>query len=112
MKNNIIYKRILRELMNLGYNIKHIGTTYLAMSIYEIYNSDNEDVYVNIEKNIYSQISQKTNTKINTIKTDIIKATNSMYLYGNIEQINNYFHLDNCVKPTPKLVMITILNKL
>ena len=112
MKNKTIYKRILKELIDLGYSIKHIGTTYLAMAIYEIYNSDNEDVYVNIEKNIYSRISKITNTKINTIKTDIIKATNSMYLYGNIEQIKEYFHLDDSLKPTPKIVMITILNKL
>lgn len=53
-----VMKRIHKELIDLGYNIKYIGTGYLLDSIYLLYFSSNKK-NVKLERYIYPIIAKK-----------------------------------------------------
>lgn len=110
-KRKIIMKKIDRELINLGYNIKYIGTGYLSDSIYLLYFSPNRNK-MKLERDIYSIIAQNNNTTINTVKCDIIRATNQAEKNCEQRVIKEYFghFIDKKIKP--KLVINTILRRL
>lgn len=96
-----IKERINEELSKMGYNWKYKGTYYILESILYIYEKNNIDLLDNLEQNVYKYVSFKSNKSINNIKTNIIKSTNKL-------EDTNYF----IEKPTPKLVISMILNKL
>lgn len=73
---NEIEQITLNELINFGYNIKYIGTTYILEAIMYIYSCNDWDLINNLEKNVYKYIGFKHQKNINNIKTNIIKATN------------------------------------
>lgn len=67
---------------------------------------------IKLEKDIYPIIAKKNNTTINTVKCDIIRATNQVNNVANQRDTKEYFgyFLDEKIKP--KLVMNTILKKI
>ena len=102
--------KINKELEFIGYNLSYNGTKYLSESIALIYN--NYYSSENLSKNIYPVIAKKHNKTVNTIKCNIISATNSMYYKCNEIKLKQYFNLCTTTKPKPKLVIHTVLNKL
>lgn len=75
-----------------------------------IYDSNNLDLLENIEKYVYQVIAIQNKKNVQNIKTNIVKACELAYLYQNKEVIKKYFLMD--IKPTPKLVMKKILDKI
>lgn len=65
-----------------------------------------------LEKEIYPIIAKKYSKKINTIKSDIIKATNKIVYKNREDDLKRYFSyfFDNKIKP--KLVINTVVNKI
>lgn len=111
MEKDILYNEIIEILLSLGYSLKNIGTYYIAEAIYECYYK--KDVFLlHIEKNIYSILASKHNKSISTIKSNIEKATNNMYLYGYSKVRKQYFNYYDNTKPTTKVVILTILNNI
>ena len=105
-------EEIQKELLNLGYNPTHIGTTYLAYAIYMLSISDISIEHINLEKDIYTKLSSKYNKNNRTIKSNIIKATNCINPQ-NSYMVNKYhMSISKGMKLTPKLVIWLILNNL
>lgn len=101
-----IRKFIKNELIELGYNISHKGTLYLIETLVIICSSKNYFITMSsIEKNVYTQIANKYNANISTIKSNIVKATESMYKY-------NYMNKSQAIKYTPKIVIYDLVDKL
>lgn len=105
-----IREQIIRELSTIGYNFKYKGTLYILETIMYIYQNKEKSLLDNLEKYTYKVIACKNKKNVQNIKTSIIKATDLAYLYQDKEVIKKYFSFD--VKPTPKVVIATILNKL
>ena len=75
-----------------------------------IYKKEQIELVDNLEKNVYKYIAIKNNKTLANIKTNIIKATNYVYIHQDKEILYKYFSIH--IKITPKLVISTILNKL
>lgn len=96
-----IKEQVSKELSKMGYNWKYKGTHYILESILYIYESNNMNLLDNLEKYVYKYVALKNNKTINNVKTNSIKSTNFL-------ERNKYFS----EKPTPKLVISEILNKI
>ena len=107
-KNNIIKKRILDEILYLGYNISHKGTKYLIETIEYIILKLNNEVNI-LERDVYPAISLKYNISVHNIKCRITDATNIMYCNCEIEKLKKYFCLDTDTKPKVKTIINTII---
>lgn len=104
----MIKDNIENELLNMGFNPIHIGTTYLVEAIYIVYNTNKLIYKINLEKEVYKELSRKYNKNIKTIKSNIIKATNAV----DIRKIVNGKTIKyNDVKLTPKLVMWMVIKR-
>ena len=116
IKSKEIYKtsldyRIYKELNYLNYNPSYLGTNYLKETIELLYNYVSfEDV--KIEKTIYKKLAKKHKKSVNSIKTNIINATNLMCYDCDSSKLNDYFGLCTNEKPTPKIVIMTIIHKI
>lgn len=110
-KRQLIKQQIYKELLCIGYNNKYAGTKYLSDSIYLQYFINNRKS-IKLKNDIYPIISQKYNVTINTIKCDIIMATNKANKDISKNHIQNYFGFFLDKKITPKLVINTVLNKI
>lgn len=109
-------KRYLRydienELKYLGYNPKYYGTQYLIDVIDILYKNDNIDDD-KLEKNIYPIIAKKYKKTINTIKCNIINATDMMVYECDEEKLIKYLGYFNYSKPGPKKIIERILTKI
>ena len=112
-KNEDVLKKIAFELSYIGYNPSHLGFQYIKECILEIYTSKNFELIHKLENTLYKKIAFVHNKTPQNIKTNIMKATNYMYLEADMAILKNYFHFnDNKKKPTAKIVISTILNKL
>ncbi len=106
-------RRTYEELINLKYNTKYKGTKYIIESvIYIMENINNSMLLENLEKNVYPIIACKHQKSTQNIKGNIVKATNNMYMDCNLNYLLNYFNYTMDTKPTPKVVISTIVNKL
>jgi len=112
MEEMVIKEKIMEELKNMGYNFRHIGTTYIIEAIQIIYIANNPQVFQSIEKKVYPIIAKKYCKKESTIKSNIIKATDFMYEQTLLQRkkIDKYYNL--YPKMTPKSVINTVLLKL
>lgn len=110
IESNDIEKRIKKELTYIGMNLNHIGTKYLIKAILEVY--FHPDTLYNLEKNIYTKISKTERKSISTIKSNILKAVNYMYVENEFDKIKEYFSMKIEEKPTPKLMISTIIDKI
>lgn len=109
-KSSIEYK-ICEELRKLHYNFLYIGTKYLEEYILLMYNKNNWE-NIKLEKDIYTILSKKYKKTVNNIKTNIINATDLMYYDCESNTLNEYFKIYDNEKPTPKVVISTIINNL
>lgn len=107
----IVERYVKAELMNLKYNFKYVGTIYIFETILFIINSNNIDLLENLEKNVYSIVAMRHKKTVNNIKSDIVKATNIMYNDCTLNYLLQYFSFEQDTKPTPKLIISTIVNK-
>ena len=107
-----IRQDILEELLRLGYNIKHKGTRYLLEAIEMACQFKEEQLVNSIEKNLYSKIANKYSKSIQNVKSNIMKATDCMYVECDKNRINEYFSFLSDYKPTPKLVINAIVSKM
>ena len=114
MKDNKqnIRKKIKQELLSLGFNIKHIGTTYITEAIELAYEINNREYCENLEKYLYNKIAKIHWKSVQNIKTNIAKATKFMYLNCNRDFLMRYFHFTYDYKPTQKIIINTVLYKL
>lgn len=111
-KKTILDSMVTEELLKIGYNFKHNGTKYLKEAIIFLSNEQNEDLIENLEKNVYSHIARIHRKSIGNIKNNIVKATNNMYFECNEKFLLQYFSYEYDTKPTPKIVIYTVLNKI
>lgn len=111
-KNSIEYK-VHEELEKLNFNFSYIGTQYLFETILILYNKyKNCFEMQKLEKNIYPIVAKKYKKTVNNIKTNIINVCDLMCYDCKDEVLKVYFGDTFSRKPTPKIIMITILNKL
>lgn len=104
----IIRKKIITELHNIGYNLNHVGTQYLAEAIFEIYKKK-DDFNGNLEKEIYPLLSIHFQKSIHNIKCNITRATENMSYYCCQENLDKYFE---GIRPTTKTVISIILSRI
>lgn len=107
-----VKEKIFKELKKLRFNFKHIGSTYIMEAILIICNSYNINLIDNLEQYVYKKIAQKHAKSIKNIKSNIYKATDTMYLECEQSYINSYFNFSYNNKPTPKMIINTILTKI
>lgn len=105
-------KKITTELKALNFNLTHNGTNYLRESIEIINSCRNQEFISNLEKNIYPIIAAKHQKSVHTIKSNILKAINYMYRECEISKLKEYFYFGIDKKPTPKLIIFTIYNRI
>lgn len=111
LEKDSLEHRICKELETINYNFSYMGTKYLLETILLLYKEKNwEDI--KLEKKIYPILSKKHHKTVNNIKTNIINATELMYCSNDSNMINKYFRFYDNEKPTPKLVISTIIDKL
>lgn len=117
--NNIdkIKDKILSELLSLGFSIKHNGTKYLLEAITLAYEDgkqkeDNEKYADNLEHYLYKRIAHNHAKSVGNIKGNITKAANYMYTECEQSKLLKYFSFSHDEKPTPKIIINTILSKL
>ena len=106
-----IKEKIIKELTYIGYNLKYKGSLYLIDVILISYLYKNH-VTDNLQGFIYPIISKKYNKCIQSIKNDILNATNYMYYTCDVEKLKIYFSFYDDIKPSVKDVVSTVLNKL
>lgn len=105
------YSSILCELLQIGFNVKHKGTFLLADIIYKA-EKDEKGLYIeNFEKKYYTELSKYYNQNVKTIKSNITKAVDNMFIFSNMHVRKQYFGYDD-VKPTAKIIVITVLNRI
>lgn len=114
-KKNIIYKnlrkRLIQELLYLGFNISYKGTQYLLDSIYYIFINQKKEIQ-SLTNDVYPFIAKKYNQSIHNVKCDINRATELMYVNCRESIINNYFGYYDAKKPNIKTIIFTIINKI
>lgn len=112
MWNMEIKQIVMKELQSMGFNFKHVGTTYILEAIEIVYNSKNLKISRSIEKNVYPEIAEKYGKKVSTIKSNIIKATDSMHQQSLLEKKRRDIYYNLYPKVTPKTVINTIILKI
>lgn len=105
-------EKILKELTYLGFNLKHIGTQYLLEAILMIYNSNTKEGLENLEKYVYSALGSAHHKTPSNIKSNINKSIEYMFCESDFSILKNYFLLSSEIKPTAKLIISTVLEKI
>ena len=102
--------KIINELQNIGYNLSHNGTHYIAESVLLVakFKYDSE----NLSKTVYPKVSQMYNKSLNNVKTNIITATDAAYKNMNREIIKKYLKIPDNIKPTAKMIINTLSKKI
>lgn len=108
-ESKIIKNRIKRELEYLGYNPNHLGTNYIAEIIYIVYCTNFEG---SLEKQIYPYVAKTHHKTVNTIKCNVINATSLMVCECPEDKLLDYLGKYSYLKPGPKTIIYTIINKL
>ena len=98
----MLKERIKKELLEMGYNPIHLGTKYLVETIYLLHNNKQRDFFY-LERDVYIKLSEKYGKNLQTIKSDVIKATKGITF--KLKNLNN-------IKMTPKLVVEIVLDKI
>lgn len=110
-KNEHINSRIDEELEILHFNPLFLGTRYLKECIYYIIKNSKKD-FDNLKRDVYPLIAYKHKKTVNNIKCNINSSVNAMYFDCEIEKIIKYFNFSKDYKPTTKLIINTIVNKI
>ncbi len=110
-QKELVRSKIITELRNLGYSLKHQGTYYLTDAILEVLYS-RAAISHNLRSDIYPVLAKKYGKTTHNIKSSIHKATEYMYLNCDGEKIKDYFDFDDDVRPSIKQVIFGIINKI
>ena len=102
---------VFKELLSLKYNTNHNGTKYLKDCILYVIQQNDENLLDNLEKNLYQIVGKHYGKSVKNIKNNIVKATNSMYFECDMNYLLRYFGYSVDIKPTPKVVISTIVSK-
>ena len=102
-------KRILNEIKGLKFEVTNIGVQYLIDCILLI--KCNDALY-NLEKDIYPIVAKKYNVTSNKVKWNIYSCINNMSRNNSMERINRYLGFSYNRTPTPKVLILTIVNKI
>jgi YesN/AraC family two-component response regulator len=108
---NEIKEKIRKELDLLNFNFTHEGSKYLLECIYQVYTLEYIDD-MNLSKIIYPILAKRYKKTVNTIYGNIKQAINSMFDNCPKKVLKNYFNFNCLIKPRPKEVIYTILNKI
>lgn len=106
-----IKQKIDEELNILHFNNSYLGTKYLKECIYHIIINMDKN-FENLKRDVYPKIANQYNKTIHNIKCNINSSVNAMYFDCKSEKIIEYFNLSKDFKPTPKLIINTIINKI
>lgn len=110
-KEKEMKKKIVNELLYLGYDISHKGTLYLIDTINYI--QSNPDKYLdNLKKDVYPIVASHNSESVHNIKCYINRETSEMYLKSESLKIQKYFSYAEDTKPNVKTVINTIINKI
>lgn len=104
-------KQISVELEKLGYDFHYNGTNYLQDVILQMYLHDEFSVN-SLQRDIYPIVSNTYNKSVHNIKCNINNATELMYCKCEQSKLKNYFNFYDDTKPTTKIVVYTVLNKI
>ena len=104
-------QKVIKELLYLGYDISHKGTSYLIDVINYIQNNQNKNLD-NLNRDVYPIIAQIHNVNVHNIKCYIARETNEMYLKCKTKRLQDYFSYAEDTKPNVKTVIYTIINKI
>lgn len=105
-----IKNKITNELLYLGYNISHKGTSYLFQVIRYIKLNPKYEVD-NLSKNVYPIIAKYYNEKVHNIKCYIQRETAEMYANCDIDKLKRYFKYTEDYKPNVKEVIYIVETK-
>lgn len=110
-EENILRKKIKKELNSIGYNYELLGTTYIEETIYilytlKYYSGDN------FEKDIYPIVAKKYGKNVHNVKCNIRNATDIMYLENKIEKLKEYFQKENLNNFKSKKIIKKVLEKI
>ncbi len=106
-----IRKIIKRELLKLNYNFNYIGSSYLVETIYLLY-SLKKFYKFSLESEVYPIIAKECNGSANTIKSDIVNATDKMCYDCNEEKLLKYIGKYKMFKPGPKQIVKAVLKRI
>ncbi len=116
LNNNIINYSLKLEIKNelkyLGYNPKYCGTKYLFETIYILLNNEQYNYNDNLEKDIYPIIAKRYGKSVNTIKCNIINATDMMVCECEENKLLEYLGYYDFSKPGPKKIIESIVLRL
>ena len=73
---------------------------------------DMNNNFENLKKEVYPKIANKYNKTMHNIKCNINSAVNAMYFDCESQVIIEYFNFTKDFKPTAKLIINTIINKI
>lgn len=110
-KEKEVHRKIVNELLYLGYDISHKGTLYLIDAINYIQSNPNKYLD-NLKKEVYPIIASHSNESVHNIKCYIHRETNEMYVRCESKKLQKYFAYDEDMKPNVKTVINTIINKI
>lgn len=110
-ENTRLREKIVNELNILHFNTSYLGTKYLKECIYYIMKDMNNN-FENLKKEVYPKIANKYNKTMHNIKCNINSAVNAMYFDCESQVIIEYFNFTKDFKPTAKLIINTIINKI
>lgn len=112
MMNCDLKLEIKSELRYLGYNPKYYGTKYLLEAIYILIENKIYNYNSNLEKKIYPIIAKKYGKTVNSIKCNIINATDIMIYECEEEKLLEYLGYYDFSKPGPKKIIESIILKI
>lgn len=101
---------IFKELSNFEFKKFTKGFKYLTEAIFICINDVN--ALDNLNKNVYPIIADKFNeASIFNVKWCIEQVVKTMYNNTHIHILCNYFDIDECIKPSLKFIIYTIVCK-
>lgn len=100
---------IRKELEGLGYNFSLIGTQYLEEAINLVYLKDCE---LNLEKEVYAQLSKIHKKPIHTVKMNILNSTNSMLNYFGYNNVFEYLGMEPGYGIGTKAIICAVISKI
>ena len=108
-KIDCLEKRITEEMLKTGFEMKNKGD-YLILKVIEFMNQ-NKGIGTNLERDVYPKVASTIKISEKQIKWNINYSIDSVYSSrGNI--MCKYLGISNYEKPTSKLVISSLLNRL
>lgn len=108
---NIYNKKIINELLYLGYDISLKGTQYLIEATKYMLLNKNKRID-KLEKNVYPKIAEMYDDSVHNIKCRINSATTTMYYNCDGKKLREYFYFNIDAKPKVKTIINTVINKI